>query len=279
MSSLPEHPTLDLDHDVVGVIPAAGRGTRLQPLNCSKEIVPVGQVIDSRTGLARPKVAVEYLLAKFRRAGIARTVIVLREGKWDIPAYLQEGGNVGMSLAYVVIPGSLGPPDTIDRAYAFVARCRVAFGFPDILFEPEDGFARLIAQQDATGADVVLGLQRIEQSHLWDMVDTDVDGRVRAITMKPAKTSLIYGWHFAVWTPRFTEFLHRFLQTEETRRNLSRWANKANDPGGDLAVGVVFQEALKAGLVFQSVKFAETACLDVGTPENLAKAARTFAKS
>ncbi|MBM4263345.1 MAG: hypothetical protein FJ145_18175 [Deltaproteobacteria bacterium] len=155
----------------------------------------------------------------------------------------------------------------------------MAFGFPDILFEPQDAFARLIAQQDATGADVVLGLQQIEHRHLWDMVDTDGDGRIRAIVMKPAQTALSHGWDCAVWTPRFTEFLHRFLQTEETRRNLSRWANKTNDPGGDLAVGAVFQEALKAGLMFQSVKFAETACLDVGTTENLAKAAREFSKS
>jgi len=104
MSSSSQPSTADSDLEVVGVIPAAGRGTRLQPLQCSKEIVPVGQVIDSRTGVARPKVAVEYLLEKFRHAGITRTVIVLRDGKWDIPAYLQEGCDVGLSLAYVVIP-------------------------------------------------------------------------------------------------------------------------------------------------------------------------------
>lgn len=278
MSSPSERGIRDWVADVVGVIPAAGRGTRLQPLNCSKEIVPVAQVIDPRTGSARPKVAVEYLLDKFRAAGIAKTVFVIREGKWDIPGYFQEGDSVGMSLAYVVIPGSIGPPDTIDRAYAFTAPYRVAFGFPDILFEPEDAFVRLIAQQDATGADVVLGLQRIELSHLWDMVDADADGRVRAIVMKPAQTSLTYGWHFAVWTPRFTEFLHWFLRSEETRQKRLRLANKANDPGGDLAVGAVFQEALSEGLVIQSVKFSETACLDIGTPANLAKAAGIFGK-
>ncbi len=262
--------------DVVGLVPAAGRGTRLQPLTCSKEIVPVGKVLDAVSGTIRPKVAAEYLLEKMRLAGITRTYVVIREGKWDIPEYFGEGGKVGMSLAYVVIPGSLGPPDTIDRAYSFVKPYRVAFGFPDILFEPDDAFVRLLAQQEATGADVVLGLHRVEEPQQWDMVDSDEHGRVRGIFMKPAETTLEFGWHLAVWTSAFTEFLHRFLGSEDTRRDLHWFANKANDPGGDLAVGVVLQQALNAGLVISSVKFSETACLDIGNPENLAKAARLF---
>jgi glucose-1-phosphate thymidylyltransferase len=51
-------------------------------------------------------------------------------------------------------------------------------------------------------------------------------------------------------------------------------ANTSNDPGGDLAVGVVFQEALKVGLRIQSVKFPHDRYLDIGTPDNLVKAVR-----
>lgn len=263
-------------HDVVGLVPAAGRGTRLQPLACSKEIVPIGQVVDRTDGAARPKAAVEFLLEKFQAAGITKTVLVIRDGKWDIPALLGEGSQFDMSMAYVVIAGSLGPPDTIDRAYSFVASHRVAFGFPDILFKPKDAFADLLSKQEATGADVVLGLQPVDDPGRWDMVETDESGKVRSIVMKPAKTTLKFGWHFAVWTSAFTEFLHRFLLAEETRRKMHQFANKANDPGGDLAMGVVFQQALEAGLFFSSVEFSEPTCLDIGTPENLAKASGLF---
>lgn len=262
--------------EVVGLIPAAGQAKRLQPFPCSKELFPVGFTNDPKTGLPRPKVAAQYLLEKFHAAGISKTFLIIREGKWDLPNYFQEGAGVGMSLAYVVIPGSLGPPDTLDRAYPFIAQYRIAFGFPDILFGPSDAYRRVIEQQERTGADVVLGLHRIEDARVWDMVDTDDDGRVREIVMKPSATTLTFGWCFAVWTPAFSEFLHRFLRSDETKRNLGLLVSKANDPGGDLAVGVVLQAAIKAGLAIQSVTFPHDCYLDIGTPENLVKAVRQY---
>lgn len=260
--------------EVVGLIPAAGQAKRLQPFPCSKELFPVGFTSDPQTGMPRPKVAAHYLLEKFKAAGIGKTFIVIREGKWDIPNYFQEGHGVGLSLAYLVIPGSAGPPDTLDRAYPFIAQNRIAFGFPDILFGPSDAYGRLLEQQERTGADVVLGLHRIEDTRIWDMVDSDADGWIHRIVMKPASTTLTFGWCFAVWTPTFSEFLHAFLRADETKRNMSVLASTANDPGGDLAVGVVFQAALKVGLRLQSVKFPQDSYLDIGTPENLARAVR-----
>lgn len=264
----------DASAEVVGLIPAAGLATRLQPLPCSKELLPVEFVRDGRSGLSRPKVASEYLLDKFQAAGIAKTFWVIRAGKWDIPNYFRDGASVGMSLAYVVISDSLGPPDTIDRAYPFVARYRIAFGFPDILFGPSDAYARLIECQERTGAAVVLGLHRITEVRTWDMVETDEDGLVHDIVMKPAATALSHGWGCAVWTGVFTEFLHRFLRSAETKRDLPRLTSTANDPGGDVAMGVVLQAALKAGIMMQSVRFPGESPLDIGTPENLAKALR-----
>ena len=260
--------------EVVGLIPAAGQAKRLQPFPCSKELFPVGFTNDPQTGMPRPKVAAHFLLEKFKAAGISKTFIVIREGKWDIPTYFQEGQGIGLSLAYLVIQGSAGPPDTLDRAYPFVAQNRIAFGFPDILFGPSDAYGRLIEQQERTEADVVLGLHRIEDPRIWDMVDSDKDGWVREIVVKPASTTLTFGWCFAVWTPAFSNFLHQFLRDDATKRNMNVLASTANDPGGDLAVGVVFQAALKAGLRMQAVKFPQDSYLDIGTPENLAKAVR-----
>ena len=262
--------------EVVGLVPAAGLAKRLQPFPCSKEVYPVGFVLDPQTGRPRPKVAAQYLLEKFRAAGITKAYLVIRDGKWDIPNYFREGGVVGLSLAYIVIAGSLGPPDTIDRAFPFLEQKRVAFGFPDILFGPDDAYRQLIAAQERTGADVVLGLHRVYDHRVWDMVDCDADGLVRNIVMKPATTTLTYGWCCALWTPAFSEFLHRFLRAEETHRNLAQLANTAHDLGGDLAVGVVLQAALKAGLLLQSVIFPHDTYIDIGTPEDLAKAVRQF---
>lgn len=258
--------------EVIGLIPAAGRATRLQPIPCSKELLPVGFQENPRTGQRAPKVASHYLLEKFRAAGISKTYVVIREGKWDIPQYFLTGDLVDISLSYLVIADSIGPPDSVDRAFPFVRHSLIAFGFPDILFGPQDAYAQLISKQKDTGADVVLGLHLIRKSKCWDMVAREANGRVTRIDMKPESTTLSVGWHFAVWTPVFSEFLHQFLRSEKTLREMARMRSPANDPSGDLAFGVVLQAALAEGLHVQSVSFPGDGPLDLGSPETLYRA-------
>lgn len=69
----------------IGLIPAAGQGSRIAPLPGSKKLYPIGQV--ATDGSLRPKVC-HYLLESMRLAGIGKTYVLLRSGKWDIPAYL-----------------------------------------------------------------------------------------------------------------------------------------------------------------------------------------------
>ena len=72
--------------------------------------------------------------------------------------------------------------------------------------------------------------------------------------------------------PVTTGVLQATFQAAQTWRQA--YARTANDPGGDLAVGVVLQAALKAGLSMQSIRVHGAGALDIGTPENLAKAVR-----
>ena len=45
-----------------GIIPAAGSGTRIQPLAFSKELLPVGS--RSEDGVERPRAVSEYLIER-----------------------------------------------------------------------------------------------------------------------------------------------------------------------------------------------------------------------
>ncbi|HXF93346.1 MAG TPA: hypothetical protein VNK46_11370 [Nitrospiraceae bacterium] len=258
--------------DVIGLVPAAGKAKRIAPLPCSKELYPIGFDRRGLDGEPRPKVVSEYLFDKFRSAQIKKAILVIRDGKWDIPAYFGDGTIVGVDLAYVVIAESCGPPDSIDRAHPFVAQKRIAFGFPDILFGPDDVFARLLQHQASRGCDVVLGLYPAHDTRLMDMIDVDKHGRVRAILLKPRETDLKYAWICAVWTPIFTDFLHSFLASKEARRSLGTLASKNIDPQGDLPVGAVLQAAVRHGLHVAGVVFDHEAYVDIGTPKDLARA-------
>ncbi len=112
--------------EVIGVVPAAGKAKRIAPLPCSKDLYPIGLSRKGEKGELRAKVVSEYLFDKFRNAHIKKAILLIRDGKWDIPAYFGDGKIVDMDLAYMVIRESCGPPETIDRPYLFEAICSAA---------------------------------------------------------------------------------------------------------------------------------------------------------
>lgn len=259
---------------VIGLVPAAGRAKRVGPLPCSKEIYPIGFRRDE-SGQTRPLVASHHLFQKFRRAGATTAFVILRDGKWDIPAYLGDGSVVGIELAYLVIPGSIGPPDTLDRAYSFVSSSTIAFGFPDIIFGPDDVFEQLLNRMRETSADVVLGLYPAPDVRQTDMIDFDASGRVRSMVLKPAASTLRYGWACAAWTPAFTHFMHEFVKHERGKAAEDVTAYQLVDAQGDLPMGAVVKAAVEHGLLVYGVEFPSDTYLDIGTPKHLVEAVTT----
>jgi dTDP-glucose pyrophosphorylase len=124
-----------------GIVPAAGRGSRIQPLAFSKELLPVG----SRTldDTQRPCAVSEYLLERMIRGGADKICFVIGAGKSDILEYF--GGSFGgADLAYVVQPRPAGLCDAVFRARSLVAaNDTVAIGLPDTIWFPDDGLAAL----------------------------------------------------------------------------------------------------------------------------------------
>jgi len=255
--------------ELVAILPAGGQATRIAPLPCSKELYPVGFHPLAGGGL-RPKAVCHYLLEKMRLAGAKKAYIVLRTGKWDIPAYLQDGLMLDMHLAYLIMRLPYGAPYTLDQAYPFVREARIVFGFPDILFEPEDAFRQLLNRQEKTEADIVLGLFPATNPQKMDMVDLDERGRIRQIVIKPQETHLVYTWIIAVWTPAFTHFMHAYLADAQAAAEDGAGRPAKSPP--ELYVGDVIRAAIEAGLQAETVVFPKGRYIDIGTPDDLVKA-------
>jgi glucose-1-phosphate thymidylyltransferase len=254
--------------EIVGLIPAAGRATRIAPLPCSKELFPVGFHSEDGGRSVRPKPVGQYLLEHYRRAGAHRVHIVIRKGKWDIPEYFGDGSSLGLSISYLIMNLPHGAPYTVDQASSFIAEATVVFGFPDILVEPADAFTRLLAHLEETNADAVLGLFPTNQPHLCDPIVFDSQGRIREILIKPAQSDLRHTWTIAAWTPRFTRFLHEHLA------GLERSAANSSTPRSEIYMGHVFNAALQSGLRVEGLHLPGAHFLDIGIPENLVQALR-----
>jgi glucose-1-phosphate thymidylyltransferase len=253
--------------EVIGVIPAGGQASRIAPLPCSKELYPIGFRPVEEANNLRPKVVCHYLLEKMRLAGITKVYMILREGKWDIPAYFGDGSLVDMHLAYLMRGLPFGAPYTLDQAYPFVRDAVVAFGFPDILFQSENAFVQILQRLAAGEACAVLGLFPADRPQRVDMVDVDEDGRVKHIAIKPLQTHLSHSWGIAVWTPMFTAFLHEYVSAHKELA--------ASLP--EVSVGHIFQAAMEAGLRVEATPVSDAPYLDIGTPEDLRRAVLHFA--
>lgn len=260
---------------IIGLIPAAGLATRLAPLPFSKELYPIGHMRAREGGELRPKPICIYLLEKMRAAGTNDAYIVLRKGKWDIPNYLGDGSSLDMNLAYLIMGLPFGVPYTLNQAYPFIQDAMVTFGFPDIIFQSEGAFSKLIDRQETSQADVVLGLFPVDETAKFHMVDLDHNGRIHSIALNPVVTHLKYTWIIAVWTGAFTKFMHVYL-TDTFQKKSKAEATTDMSKEGELQLSEVIQHAIDKNLKVEGVIFSEDSCLDIGTPEGLSKAVEDY---
>ncbi len=263
--------------EVIGLVPMAGRATRLAPLPFSKELYPIGYEAAVADGEPRPKAVCQYVLAQMRMAGVQKAFLVLRSGKWDIPAYLGNGAALGLDLAYLLMRLPHGVPYTIDEAFAFVQHARIAFGFADIVYQPDDLFVRLLARQAERKADVVLAIFPAVDPSKVSVVELDARQRVVRIIEKPRRTDLRQIWAGAVWGPRFTRFLHDHLAAVEADK-LIEAASKGSTLRGDVPLSIVLQAAIDQGLLVEGEIIPNGRYFDIGTPIDLIQTARLLSQ-
>jgi dTDP-glucose pyrophosphorylase len=172
---------------VWGIIPAAGAGTRIQPLAFSKELLPVGSRLDG--SVERPRAVSEHLIERMLLGGATKIGFVISPGKSDILEYY--GGRIGEAqICYFVQPQPSGLCDAIFQTLPFVAADEHAIvGLPDTLWFPVDGLRAL-------GDDgLSFLLFPVERPEFFDAVVTDPDGRVIEIQVKQsgARSKWIWG--------------------------------------------------------------------------------------
>jgi dTDP-glucose pyrophosphorylase len=169
-----------------GIIPAAGLGSRIQPLAFSKELLPIGSRFDD--GVERPRAVTEYLIERMVRGGATRICFVIAPGKSDILEYF--GGEVsGIPVCYAVQPHPAGLCDAVFRAAPIVpADDAVVIGLPDTVWFPEDGLAAL------PDDDLSFLLFPVAKPELFDAVVADDEGWVQEIQVKQVNARSRWIW-------------------------------------------------------------------------------------
>jgi glucose-1-phosphate thymidylyltransferase len=169
-----------------GIIPAAGQGSRIQPLAFSKELLPVGSRHDGER--ERPRAVSEYLVERLVLGGAEKICFVISPGKSDILHYY--GGEAfSARVFYSVQPEPAGLCDAIFRALPLVdAREEVVVGLPDTIWFPADALAHL-----PSGALSFL-LFPVDRPELFDAVVADDRDRVVEIQVKQPQPASRWVW-------------------------------------------------------------------------------------
>jgi glucose-1-phosphate thymidylyltransferase len=240
-----------MSEDLIGLIPAAGKGVRLK-LPYPKELYPI--IRDNRY-----KPISQYVVDNMGVVPVAHIVFVINETKHQLIGYFGDGHRFGCQMSYVVQETrdnatqstSPGLGHALDAAYHLTQNKTVLFGMADTIMEPVNLFAHML-DSSKPNDDVIMGLFPTERPQKFGMVAFDADNRVEYIIDKPHETELTHMWGCIIWRPRFTEHLHEYIRGNEIT---------------DFAI--IMNKALQAGMRFRSVRFDEGVYLDLGTYDEI----------
>jgi len=211
-----------------GIVPAAGRGTRIQPLAFSKELLPVGSRTDR--SVERPCAVSEYLLERMVRGGADKICFVIAPGKSDIMEYF--GGSFGaVPIVYALQPQPHGLCDAVFRATAVVGQEPVIVGLPDTIWFPDDALSAL------PDAPLSFLLFPVEQPQFFDAVVLDGDA-VREIQVKRRDAASHWIWGAFKMPGAVFGDLHRLWLARAREDEYFGTLVNAYLAGGGKAIGV-----------------------------------------
>jgi glucose-1-phosphate thymidylyltransferase len=234
---------------MIGIVPAAGIGQRIQPLGYSKELLPVGSRVIN--GVERPKAVSEYLVERMIAAGAEQICMVISAEKSDIVRYFAER-EYAAQIFYAVQPEAQGLCDAIFRAEPFARHHdRVLLGLPDTIWFPENAYRTVLSPENFGNADVNLLLFPVVNPSQFDAVVCDPQGYVSCVEVK--KPSPHSHWVWGAVTTTGNAFHELKLLWEARHRS-------------DEYLGDLLNAYIAAGSVVRGVSAGEL-YMDVGTLE------------
>jgi dTDP-glucose pyrophosphorylase len=208
-----------------GIVPAAGIGSRIQPLAFSKELLPVGSRFDGEA--ERPRAVSEYLIDRMLAGGATRICFVISSGKSDIVSYY--GGEIGgAAVCYAVQREPKGLCDAIFQALPFIAPDdHVLVGLPDTVWFPDSGFGAL------GDDDLSFLCFPVERPEFFDAVVFDEKNDVVEIQVKTpaARSNWIWG-AFKVRASVLGDLRDLWLESGATEHYIGTLVNRWIARGG-----------------------------------------------
>jgi len=237
------------------VLLAAGRGTRMKGLteDVPKPMLPV----DGRPLL-------EHITIALRDSGIEHFVVIVGYHADRIRDHFGDGRRFDVRIDYRIQEVRDGTAGALRLAEDAIAERPFLLGWGDIL-TARANYTRLLDRFADGAADLVLAVNWVEDPHRGAAVYADDDGRIERIVEKPPPGTSTTHWHNAgIAVANSALFTHA--------------ARVPRSPRGEFEIPDALTAMIAEGRRLEVVPL-EGAWLDVGTPEDLARAAEVLRHS
>lgn len=212
-----------VSEQTIGLIPCAGKGTRLA-LPFSKELFP-----NVHSDQYSP--IIMYTIKAMKEAGVSHIIFTINPEKPDLLRFLGNGEKFGMKFTYCVHPIPRSLPESIHEAHHLLRKKTVLFAMPDTFVQPHDFLLKLrqIHENSADQREVTLACFETDHPEKYGMVEFR-NGTVVRIEDKPVQTELNWMWGAMMWNPAFTEVLRLFIEHNKNRTAKELILSDALDP-------------------------------------------------
>lgn len=237
-----------------GLIPAAGRGTRMRPFTRAypKELLPVGK-----------KAVIEHAIDAFKQADIDDICIIVGHKQHAIIDYLGSGKDLGVQLTYAVQDERNGLATAVGAGERVIDSEPFAVVLGDSFFNPKDFVGDLRRFHEERDAHVTIGCVEVDDPTSFGVISGDAEtGIVDGLVEKPDEGE----------APSNLAIAGVYIFEPEIFRAIE---NTPQGKGGEYQLTDAIRVMMNDGKKIMH-KHIPGEWIDVGTPERLKKANREF---
>jgi glucose-1-phosphate thymidylyltransferase long form len=159
-----------------GLIPAAGMGTRLQPITLAipKELLMIGD-----------KAVIEHVINAMKNIGVKEITIVVGWKKNAILDYLGSGDRLGVKLTYVVQDKRDGLGKAVLTGQHVIGENQFLVILGDNFFYPETFLKDILTFHKQNSADATIGVGKIKDPQRHGIIKPGENNQILNIIEKP----------------------------------------------------------------------------------------------